>query len=316
MLGRDVLGEHLAGFLAGEKNLDLRWLQRHETAHIGLATEFPEWVAALRAAGTTVFGGVGWDASHEWSPVVLDRLADVDVFVPNEVEATSYTRTEGAAATAKVLAEQVGTVIVTRGGQGSYAIDASSGQVVEEPAVAVTAVDPTGAGDVFAAGLMTGTILGWDLATRVRFAGLVASMSVRSLGGATSAPRPADVMQFLGGGARVGVDEQDRQRQRGRGVHRFRDQRSGQSGPGRYQEPAGGVSHGFQPTTGTRGGDIAASWDGVSQNGGLVPYLDYATPMFYDTLSGAVQQLTGGQQAPEEFTQTLQADYESFQQGR
>ncbi|PRY10265.1 extracellular solute-binding protein [Kineococcus rhizosphaerae] len=73
---------------------------------------------------------------------------------------------------------------------------------------------------------------------------------------------------------------------------------------------------GYQAPTGTLAGDVATSWDGVSQNGGLVPYLDYATPTFYDTLSGAVQQLTGGQADPQQFTQTLQSDYESFQKDR
>ena len=237
VVGRDVFGDELARLLAAEPGLDLRWLQRepgartavtvavtdeHErsfityeepgtqvpatwpgqlptatTCHVGLAEELPEWVARLRAAGTTVFGGVGWDATHEWSPLVLERLEQVDVFVPNEVEAVNYTRTDDAAAAAKLLADRVGTVVVTRGARGSLAVDAATGEQVEEPAVAVAALDPTGAGDVFVAGLMRATTLGWDLRTRVRFAGLVASLSVRSLGGAASAPRPADVLSFL-----------------------------------------------------------------------------------------------------------------------
>jgi raffinose/stachyose/melibiose transport system substrate-binding protein len=50
----------------------------------------------------------------------------------------------------------------------------------------------------------------------------------------------------------------------------------------------------------------------VSESGGMVPYLDYATPTFYDTLSGAVQQLTDGQVTPEQFAETLQDDYSAF----
>ncbi|NAZ76091.1 extracellular solute-binding protein [Kineococcus sp. T13] len=73
---------------------------------------------------------------------------------------------------------------------------------------------------------------------------------------------------------------------------------------------------GYQAPQGTLAGDIAAGWQAVSEGGGLVPYLDYATPTFYDTLTGAVQQLTGGQSTPEQFAQALQADYESFQQDR
>ncbi|WP_167582001.1 carbohydrate kinase family protein [Kineococcus rubinsiae] len=237
VLGRDLFGNHLLSLLAAEENLDLRWVQQHasahtaltvavtdehdrsfityeepdtavpaawpgpapasRTCHVSVAGPLPAWVAPLRRGGTTVFGGVGWDASHRWSPDVLDRLGEVDVFVPNEVEATSYTRTGDPAAAARVLAERVGTVVVTRGGRGAIAVDAGTGEWVDVPAVAVRAVDPTGAGDVFTSGLMTGTVLGWDLATRVRFAGLVASLSVRTLGGATSAPRPRDVLDFL-----------------------------------------------------------------------------------------------------------------------
>lgn len=237
VLGRDVFGDELARQLGAEAHLDLRWLQRSRTTrtavtvavtdehdrsfityeepgtevppvwpgelptaatcHVGLASDLPGWVAELRAAGTTVFGGVGWDPSHEWSPLVLDRLAGVDVFVPNEVEATSYTRAPDATTAAKLLAERVGTVVVTRGPLGSLAIDAGTGEVVEEPAITVPVLDPTGAGDVFVAGLMAATRFGWDLRTRLRFAGLVASLSVRGLGGAVSAPRPRDVLRFL-----------------------------------------------------------------------------------------------------------------------
>lgn len=58
-------------------------------------------------------------------------------------------------------------------------------------------VDPTGAGDVFTGALITATVLGWDLETRIRFAVLAGSLSVQSLGGARSAPRPGDIAGAL-----------------------------------------------------------------------------------------------------------------------
>lgn len=69
-------------------------------------------------------------------------------------------------------------------------------------------------------------------------------------------------------------------------------------------------------TPGTLAGDIQAAWKDVSQHGGLVPYLDYATPTFYDTITGAVQQLTAGQYTPAQFTAALQKDAAAFQAGR
>jgi raffinose/stachyose/melibiose transport system substrate-binding protein len=43
-----------------------------------------------------------------------------------------------------------------------------------------------------------------------------------------------------------------------------------------------------------------------------VPYLDYATPTFYDTLSAAVQQLTANKLTPQQFAEQLQKDYAAF----
>ncbi len=61
-------------------------------------------------------------------------------------------------------------------------------------------------------------------------------------------------------------------------------------------------------------GQMVDGWTKVSDVDGLVPYLDYSTPTFYDTITAALQSLIGGQSTPQEFTQTLQADYEKFHQ--
>jgi raffinose/stachyose/melibiose transport system substrate-binding protein len=61
-------------------------------------------------------------------------------------------------------------------------------------------------------------------------------------------------------------------------------------------------------------GQMVDGWQKVSKVDGLVPYLDYSTPTFYDTLTAALQSLIGGQTTPEKFAQTLQADYAKFHQ--
>jgi raffinose/stachyose/melibiose transport system substrate-binding protein len=61
-------------------------------------------------------------------------------------------------------------------------------------------------------------------------------------------------------------------------------------------------------------GQMVSGWKKVSSVDGLVPYLDYSTPTFYDTLTAALQDLIGGQATPQKFTQTLQADYQKFHQ--
>ena len=68
----------------------------------------------------------------------------------------------------------------------------------------------------------------------------------------------------------------------------------------------------WTPATGTLEGDVAAQWKSVNAGNGLVPYLDYSTPTFYDTLSASVQQLTAGKLTPQKFGEQLQKDYGSF----
>jgi raffinose/stachyose/melibiose transport system substrate-binding protein len=60
--------------------------------------------------------------------------------------------------------------------------------------------------------------------------------------------------------------------------------------------------------------DISAAWKTLSEQEGLVPYLDYATPTFFDDVSAAIQRLLGGKVAPTAFTRSVQQDYAKFVQ--
>ncbi|MEV0490503.1 extracellular solute-binding protein [Streptomyces atratus] len=59
-------------------------------------------------------------------------------------------------------------------------------------------------------------------------------------------------------------------------------------------------------------GQMIAGWRRLTAGDGLVPYLDYATPSFYDTTSKALQDLIAGHSDPEKFAASLQKDYGSF----
>ena len=73
---------------------------------------------------------------------------------------------------------------------------------------------------------------------------------------------------------------------------------------------------GYKPAAGSVYADVLDAWKAVSQKDGLLPYLDYATPTFYDTLTASVQELTAGQMTPAKFSAELQSDYASFQQSK
>ncbi|MFI8187577.1 carbohydrate kinase family protein [Streptomyces sp. NPDC085946] len=146
------------------------------------------WIAQAARTGTRVFGDVGWDDTGEWDLAALPDLKHCEAFLPNAEEAMRYTRTACPRAAAHALTEHVPVAVVTLGAEGAYAVDRRTGETASVPAIAVEALDPTGAGDVFVAGFVTGTLAGWPLADRLAFAGLTAALSVQEFGGSLSAP--------------------------------------------------------------------------------------------------------------------------------
>ncbi|MBG0562889.1 PfkB family carbohydrate kinase [Actinoplanes aureus] len=166
------------------------------SAAVSLAGTGIGWVHRARAAGTMVFADVGWDETDQWSCDVLTTLSDCHAFLPNAVEAMRYTRTDSPRQALDKLSGLVPVVVVTCGADGALAIDSGTGEVVAVPGVPVAALDPTGAGDVFTAGFITGTLGGWPLADRVAFANLVASLSVQHFGGSLSAPGWGDIADW------------------------------------------------------------------------------------------------------------------------
>ncbi|WP_424215563.1 carbohydrate kinase family protein [Streptomyces sp. BI20] len=146
------------------------------------------WIEAAAARGTRVFGDVGWDDTGRWDLAELPDLAHCEAFLPNAGEAMRYTRTDCPRAAAHALAEHVPLAVVTMGSEGAYAVDSGTGRTAEVPGIRVEALDPTGAGDVFVAGFVTGTLADWPLADRLAFAGLTAALSVQEFGGSLSAP--------------------------------------------------------------------------------------------------------------------------------
>jgi raffinose/stachyose/melibiose transport system substrate-binding protein len=60
------------------------------------------------------------------------------------------------------------------------------------------------------------------------------------------------------------------------------------------------------------GVQVFDAWKALGGGDGLVPYLDYSTPDFYDQITAAVQQLMAGRESVNDFTTGLQDDYEKF----
>jgi raffinose/stachyose/melibiose transport system substrate-binding protein len=60
------------------------------------------------------------------------------------------------------------------------------------------------------------------------------------------------------------------------------------------------------------GVQVFDAWKALGEGDGLVPYLDYSTPEFYDQITAAVQKLMAGREPANGFTGDLQSDYAKF----
>lgn len=148
-------------------------------------------------AGSLIFADVGWDRDEKWDACVLDRLSRCDAFMPNAAEAMAYTRTSSAQEALFVLADRVPVAIVTNGAEGALGIDTQTGEEAHVPALRVPEIDPTGAGDVFGAAILVGTLAQWPLEQRMSFAALSAALALQQYGGRS--PRPGGVTSSTGG---------------------------------------------------------------------------------------------------------------------
>ena len=62
--------------------------------------------------------------------------------------------------------------------------------------------------------------------------------------------------------------------------------------------------------------DVANAWQKLNDADGVIPYLDYTTPTFYDDISGAIQELLAGKQSPTEFTAGVQKAFDKWSESR
>jgi sugar/nucleoside kinase (ribokinase family) len=174
----------------------------------------------LRAAKVTYVEGYLFDDGHQfdtWSelidtvrragnhfaitlsdPFCVDRhrklflsLLDgnVDVCFGNEEEVCALFETDSVDVALDELAKRCEIGAVTRGAQGSTLVCGRTR--VDVPAVPVEVVDTTGAGDLYAAGVLLGVAKGWDLDHCGRMGSAAAAAIISQMGARPMKPIPA-----------------------------------------------------------------------------------------------------------------------------
>jgi sugar/nucleoside kinase (ribokinase family) len=109
-------------------------------------------------------------------------LSNIDFFVPNDDEARAMTGLSDPTGQLRALIRAgAGTVFITRGqrgviaGRGRQSWEAGAYEMEQT-------IDPSGSGDAFAAGVVTGIVRGWDIPTTIRYASALGASAVRALG--------------------------------------------------------------------------------------------------------------------------------------
>ncbi len=136
-----------------------------------------------RDRGTRIVLDVAVPSGH--ADLSLDAVRELlplaDYFLPNEDEARALTgETEPRLQAERFLESGARTVVITRGEQGTFV--RSGDEALELPAPPVAALEPSGAGDAFAAGLILGILEGWELERSVRFASVIGGSACTALG--------------------------------------------------------------------------------------------------------------------------------------
>jgi sugar/nucleoside kinase (ribokinase family) len=157
----------------------------------------PDLFQQAHRAGLTVSLDTGHDPDETWGGETLQAtLEQVDVFLPNEIEARAIAGTEQTEAALGKLAERVRTVVIKCGANGALA--RRDGQIARSPGFRVATVDTTGAGDSFVAGfLFAHVVQALPLKESLRFANACGALSTTEYGGAAGQPTLEQVQAFL-----------------------------------------------------------------------------------------------------------------------
>jgi sugar/nucleoside kinase (ribokinase family) len=126
---------------------------------------------------------------------VREVLASLDLFLPNRSEALRLAGERDLDCAARRLGELCPLVVIKDGANGAIAIE--KGEIYRAPAIPVTPVDTTGAGDVFDAGFIKAWLDGRPVSECLRWGNVVGGLSTLGLGGVGRTIQVKEVEDWL-----------------------------------------------------------------------------------------------------------------------
>jgi 5-dehydro-2-deoxygluconokinase len=137
-----------------------------------------------------------WNSKAEARQVCSDAASLCDIIVANDEEFAVLAGEQDGLKRAEELARNKDRIVVYKmGAKGS--ITFSAGKRFDTPIFPVTALKPTGAGDGFMGGFLSGLAAGEALPDAVRRGAATAAIVVTRVGCAPAMPTAADVQAFM-----------------------------------------------------------------------------------------------------------------------
>jgi sugar/nucleoside kinase (ribokinase family) len=174
----DVLKQYdciyLEGYLISNNNLFLPILQRAKNYNLKII---------LNLSNFNIVNGF-----KELLKTIIPTY--VDILLSNESEAEAYTGLLAKEAIVEILKE-VEISVVTTGKQGAWA--GNKNEIIYQPALGVSAIDTTGAGDNFAAGFLYGYSKGASIVCSAQIGALLAGHVIETIGAQIENERWEDI---------------------------------------------------------------------------------------------------------------------------
>lgn len=152
----------------------------------GLAADLPGIFEEVHEAGGTTSVDPNWDPSDGWDGGLMELLPNIDVFLPNEMEALRLAHISDVDEAVSRLRARAPFLVIKRGDRG--ALGARAGEVVMAPSLPTRVVDTTGAGDSFDAGFLAAFLANESLETSLRIANACGALSTLAPGGTDGQP--------------------------------------------------------------------------------------------------------------------------------
>mgnify|MGYP001099176082 CR=1 FL=1 len=177
-------------------------LRNHSAKHLHLgsflgAFDMPDAPTLAHTAGMTVSLDPGWDEVALRDHRLRDIVSEVDYFLPSRSELCAMMETEDVqqALTQATTLMHRGTVVMKDGPNDAIASDQN--HQVSVPALSVSPVDTTGAGDSFDAGFIYSLVNGNDLKTNMTYGAICGALTTTVVGGAIGTPTLEEVQKWL-----------------------------------------------------------------------------------------------------------------------